>query len=297
MLDLSQLFTNRNRETAANWESFAGHREHLRRLIDDSVPAVGGRGIVLGAGNCNDLDLPWLQQRFAQTVLLDLDLQAMQAGIARQLGTTPTAGIEPGLWDVTGAFDLLNALGGSGTPSSAELAALERRLESTPPIPPESPAAGQQFDCVVSACLVSQLIDAIKRAVGESHPRFLPLVLAVRRQHVATLLSLATPGGSVLLVFDFVSSLTAPELASVPTTALGEYAAAQVGQHNFFTGLNPAMVLQAVRKAEPACGYARPPALTPPWRWDLGPRTYLVAAVTVALAKSDPVPRPANDLN
>lgn len=278
---LDQLFADRNRETQQNWSAFESHRQRLRQLLDGEAPSGADSLCVLGAGNLNDLDLPWLAGRFAEITLVDVDRPAMEAGAQRQLGSARPPGVMLVQCEVTGAFDLLGRLSQQASPASDEdIIALQQRLATRPAVE----ALGRKYDCVVSACLLSQLIDAVKKAVGEDHPQFVTLVQGLRHQHLATLLDLTAPQGVVLLVFDFVSSVTCPELDQIPEPQLGSYAAAQIARRNFFTGLNPAVVLQALQQQRPDSGFSGAPRLTSPWRWNLGPRTYLVAAAVARTA-------------
>ena len=48
------LHRDLNRETAANWAAFERHRQRMTALI---AQAPGDRCALLGAGNCNDIDL------------------------------------------------------------------------------------------------------------------------------------------------------------------------------------------------------------------------------------------------
>src|SRR3954464_4205546 len=71
-----------NRSTRGQWELYRSHRPHIERLI---VPSQrDGRACVLGAGNCNDLDLRWMSEVFGEVHLVDLDADAVAAGIERQ---------------------------------------------------------------------------------------------------------------------------------------------------------------------------------------------------------------------
>jgi len=228
----------------------------------------------------NDLDLAWLTSRFDRITLVDLDAEAMRDGLERQLGAAEVDGVNLIALDVTGTYDLLSRLlGKEGGPTTEDVRSIQERLSGCPAVD----ALGQ-FDCVVSTCLLSQLIDGVKHAVGEDHPQFLPLVQAVRRQHLATILGMTGRGGLSVLIFDFVSNMTCPDLDQISDTDLVAFAGVQIVRRNFFTGLNPAVVLDALRSFQPREGFLYPPLLVSPWRWNLGPRQYLVAAVLARLA-------------
>lgn len=90
----------RNRQTRAHWDQFDAHRTRVTQLLIDAANsasvATGSDGqslrnthtpatlCVLGAGNCNDLNLPRLSEVFEQVILIDIDGEAMQSGLDRQ---------------------------------------------------------------------------------------------------------------------------------------------------------------------------------------------------------------------
>src|ERR1700679_4278661 len=79
-------FTDRqarlNRATSTSGALFEQHR---RRIMDLALRAEGGVAAVLGAGNCNDVDLPVLASRFEQVHLVDLDAEALRGATLREL--------------------------------------------------------------------------------------------------------------------------------------------------------------------------------------------------------------------
>src|SRR2546421_10169450 len=73
-----------NRAHARNWDLYAGHRDRTARLLQ---AVQRGPGLcVLGAGNCDDLDLPLLARAFGEVHLVDLDGDALERGCARVTG-------------------------------------------------------------------------------------------------------------------------------------------------------------------------------------------------------------------
>src|SRR5215470_12658620 len=73
-----------NRQTRDAWKRCAAHRRKIHALISAAGCAEGSRLCVLGAGNCNDLDLRSLEQDFAKVYLVDLDREAIEVAIGRQ---------------------------------------------------------------------------------------------------------------------------------------------------------------------------------------------------------------------
>src|SRR4029077_10811702 len=71
-----------NVTTARAWGSFAAHRKRVTGLLQ--ARSAASRLCVLGAGNCNDLDVRELLASHAEIHLVDLDADALSRGIARQ---------------------------------------------------------------------------------------------------------------------------------------------------------------------------------------------------------------------
>jgi hypothetical protein len=106
---LVQTFAGRNAETRQQWAAFAGHRQQLTRIVQKHVAASAGSLCVLGAGNGTDLDLRWLNNRFQDVLLIDLDEEAMSGGVRAQLGEG-CQGIRCLARDVTNAYPILDDL-------------------------------------------------------------------------------------------------------------------------------------------------------------------------------------------
>src|ERR1700710_1512069 len=78
-----------NLTTRNQWQLYASHRAEIEKLI---VPESRGQRIcVLGAGNCNDLDLKWLSEVYGEVHLVDLDRRALLEAVKRQ-GVEPLRG-------------------------------------------------------------------------------------------------------------------------------------------------------------------------------------------------------------
>lgn len=266
-----------NRASQASWQAFAAHRDQVTSRLEAAAP---GSLCVLGAGNCNDIDLVRLSAHFRKITLVDIDAEAMQAGVAFQFQTAdePTRlrrqriVISP--CDLTGALDLCHEI--THAPSKETLARLRLALTQLPAI-----AQGEEtFDAVASTCLLSQLIGIFRHAVGESSPELRPLAELVRLQHLRTLAELTAPGGTALLFADFVSSETQPALLHAPAAALPAIMESVVQQHACFIGMNPAILRRLLDSPPLASHWAAPPQSSPPWVWNLGPRSYLVTAIT-----------------
>jgi hypothetical protein len=61
-----------NRESAGLWDGYAEHRQRTTDLVVGIRNGTkGGSLVVLGAGNCNDLDLPRLLTEFSHIHLVE----------------------------------------------------------------------------------------------------------------------------------------------------------------------------------------------------------------------------------
>jgi hypothetical protein len=226
----------------------------------------------LGAGNCNDLDLPELTRSFDEVHLLDLDAEALEFGVSNQGLSADTRVHLHGNVDVTGVYEALQAW--SQDQQSAALEACVSRAQTSP-----VPALNGPFDVVASVCLLTQITESIALTIGERHPRFPELMLAVRDRHLRLLAEMVGNGGHICLVTDVVSSLTYPPLPTVPEDRLAETLSQLIQQRNFFSGVNP-FVLQRYFASHPdVCRHLERVEVLSPWLWNFGPRVYAVCAI------------------
>lgn len=259
----------RNALTRDNWVPFTVHRRHIMRLL--TAECGPDRELcILGAGNCNDLELPALAAMYRRTLLIDLDQEALQQGLQRQLPASHPA-VATRRVEVTGALDELAARP-PGTVEADWLDAWCRRAAAAPkPIP-------ETFDVVASVCLISQLVDSLVQILGQAHPQFLAAVAAIRGRHLKLLRELTKPGGAFVLVSDFVSSLTVPELPRLSEQQIAQRLPHWIASGNFFTGLNPFVLLSLMRGDPGPEARGRSIGWEGVWRWDLGAREYAVVA-------------------
>ena len=269
---LSAEQVRRNASACDRWTAFAGHRTQIAARLLSSAPT--GKLCVLGAGNCNDLDLPALGRAFAELHLVDIDAAALARGVARQGAAAAGAVRLHGGVDITGCWESWADWACRRPPTEAEFAAALARALSAPP-----PELGGPFDVAASTCLASQLIEGVVLALGERHPRLMELILAVRTAHVRLLSRLLSPGGVGWLFVDFVSSQTLPELLAAAEPDWRELAPRLASQGNFFHGLNPFALLQLFQ-CDPLLGENTAGAeIAGFWRWNQTPKTYAVCAI------------------
>ena len=256
-----------NLRTAGAWPEYAGHRQRVTELVGGS--AQGLPLCVLGAGNCNDIDLTQLVPRFRQIVLVDIDAASTESAVARQPPAVRNVIEVRAPVDFSGLAELSQSRAASPA-TSADIANQVAKLITREP-----------FDLVVSTCVLSQIIDQVRTQFGEESERCLPLVQAVRELHLLLLLQLLRVGGRGVLISDMVSSDTAPNLAATEPQALPVLMARLVAAKNFFTGLNPFVIEGLIKQHPSLAPLVARTALHPPWLWQLGSsRSYLTFAMS-----------------
>jgi hypothetical protein len=191
------------------------------------------------------------------------------------------AGVEFAVCDLTGALEHCHEI--AVAPSREAFARLRAALAGLPAVD----SIRRQFDVVASTCVLSQLVDLVRHAAGPEHPQLPALAALVRAQHLRTLAELTAPGGTMLLLADFVSSDTLPELLTATHAALAGLKEKALAANNCFTGMDPDEIRMGLA---PFCR-GIPPRVPDLWRWNLGPRTYLVAAIAATRGDADAASR------
>ena len=276
MDDLSLEQQRRNRESVNGRDSYAPHRDIVTRLILDAVRDSDKTLTVLGAGNCNDLDLNRLAEAFTTIRLVDVDSASVEEGVIRQ-GHVP-CGSSFSIYeaDLSGIFSELAALLGTEI-SDGQLQKLAGLAGNSQPANLPEPAS-----VVISTGLITQLVEATIKAIGSTQVSTadssgVPLIQAVRQRHLRLLSELTQPGGTAILVTEVVSSDTAPEICHTPVASLPTVLSRCLAAGNFFTGLHPGILHAELTSEQFASGFESVQA-TPPWLWQFTARTYAVAA-------------------
>lgn len=271
-VNVRELQRQRNAESRENWDCFTSHRDKVTNLLSPAAPHPSARLCVLGAGNCNDLDLSQLLKSFARIELVDLDADAMRDGIERQGVPTDQLVRHEGL-DITGIAERISAWSPDDVRANDDVESCITEAKRT-----VIDLRGE-FQVTASVCLLSQLIQALTLTLGEDHPRFLELLMAVRQRHLRLMLDLTSPGGTLILISDVVSSFTCPQLLAASDQQLPQVVIQAIASRNFFHGVNP-FVLKSLFQTDPDLApLAKNVELGNPWLWDLGPRIYAVCAV------------------
>jgi hypothetical protein len=239
-----------NSAVANEWENYRTHREHVMRLVLEEADRNRGRLCVLGAGNCNDLDLTAVSSAFDESHLFDIDGAALDRAVER---CAPANRSRIKCHD---GVDL----------STTTL-----------------PSYHGFFDLVLSACLLSQLIDAAVVSVPRKDPSATREILVIRNAHLRLMLDLVVPGGTALLVSDLVSSDTAGQLhhVSEQSDTLVPLLLALIAARNFFTGTNPFSIRALLTSDSMLAPHVQNITLQLPWLWQLSKdRVYLVYALS-----------------
>lgn len=268
-----------NAGSRSQWEGFAGHRQRVTQLLEAGGRPGESRLCVLGAGNCNDLDLPALLKAHGTVYLVDVDQDALdQAAVRQGVADHPSLHRLGGI-DLTGMIDTLASWSATTTIGARELASLVE--EPMRRVVPNLPAP---FDLVASTCLLSPLVGNAFHTVGESHPQFMAIVQAIRAGHLRLMSRLTAPGGTSLLITDVVSSETLPALPTLPDTALPELLKEIVRVRNYFHGVNPEILWDLFDEDPILRVLVTEREALAPWRWKLHARLYLVWAIRFQVA-------------
>jgi hypothetical protein len=263
---------------------YASQRERVTELLlREKKP--GGRICLLGAGNCNDVELPALLAHYAEVHLVDLDRGALDAAIERQAPAVRGRLFAHGPVDLGGIFEALPELlrvgqeGGEGS-SFAKLllgaisAASVRLLTSLP----------GPFDVCASCCLSTQLGWALTQVVPFGHPRLDALRQAVLTVHLRTLAGLALMGseaGRAIWISDVSSSSLHPVEEALKAQRPGVLLSRLIEQGLVYPAGNPRLI-ERVLDTDPVLTDVQIVAQYEPWLWRTRQRTFLVTALALA---------------
>jgi hypothetical protein len=272
----------RNRQTR-DLLTYVSHREHTMRLLTAAAVSLQNASeksvSVLGAGNCLDLDLKKLSTQFHKINLLDLDPTAVAHGFGSQLpeNHSETASARDAV-NAIAPVDLATPLANLTREDFADAARVDQ-ICSALAAPFESVLVSPA-DVVASTCLLSQMIDGLSQLTSQNTPSFVPLLQGLRQGHFRRMLQLLKPRGQGIFISDLVSSDSTPVLKEVSDNQLPQLLAQCLSSGNFFSGLNPGIVLQELQSCSGISDQCSDVQIHPPWRWHMGPRVYAVYAVT-----------------
>lgn len=297
-----------NQTTRSDWAAFDGHRRRVTDLLAESVTG-NGRLCILGAGNCNDIDLTRLGRIYEEIVLVDLDRDALVNGSLSQPLDVADRVKCLGDIDASGCLTRTATWSTDTQLQEADLVALATgaNVREWPTVP--------HFDVVASTCLLSQLIGSLDHSLTSRHPQFIEAAQSIRAGHFRTIASLLRPGGHMVFVSDVVSSETCPELLANPDAhqdhanapkvhdpaawlvsvinrqrsnsgleSISDPDTHRIVAHaikngNFFTGLNPVVVHKLLKSDPEISPLFDDITFVPPWTWQCGRRSYAVYAI------------------
>jgi hypothetical protein len=260
-----------NQATQARWDSFSEHRVRVTAL---ALEPPGQTLAVLGAGNCNDLELAALAARFREIHLVDLDEEAVHRARDRQPEQVRARLVIHAPVDLSGAFERLAAFRSKpatlAEQASLPGAAVQRILQ----------AVLGPFDVVLSACMLSQLMHSCYIALGLRHPQLHRMATSLAVAHLRSLAAMTAPGGTALLVTDTISSETyaLEELWGdrPPLQLLEEIDRAD----RVLTGTGPSFLRKILRDDPEVGPLVTAPRLVEPWLWRFTDEmTFLVYAL------------------
>ena len=264
-----------NRNSHRHLGRYSEHRRRLTELVLTRCAAgSGGRLCVLGAGNCQDLELEQLAAHFGELHLVDLDPEALLNARARQSAATRErltlhAGIE--LSQMLDQMDLYRSLRVAPEaiaehPSSAALAVAQK--------------LGTGFDCVLSACVLSQMQHALLTELGDSHRLFPALSYTLTLTHLRTLAALTRPGGHAILATDAATEQMAPLARLGSDVDWLDLLRSLAVSGDLFTSLNPLLLSQMLLDDPVLAKDVNVRPITDAWLWQNSEqRLYLVYAL------------------
>ena len=265
------LHRSSNRSTRGRRSIYSPHRRRVMALIQPHL-SLSRDIVILGAGNSNDIDLPLLLGSCASVELVDLDSEALEAGVHEWGCRRHPALTLRGDVDVTGGLEDSHAPGRH--PLSA--AALTRTFSQ------EVVLDLDQRDVVLSTGLLSQVLLTALELVDEGDPDVGSLIHALISGHISSVVRLVRPGGWGIITIELVSSETLREIASPIRSQLNlqSLASRAIFARNHFRGLDPQSVLDCVRSLTAISGRLEAMRLIEPWLWQMTPtRSYLVYAL------------------
>ncbi len=296
--DLMQTHIERNRETECLSEAYKGHRDRIMQLVASTAADLTGDDgqksssiVLLGGGNCLDVDLPAVLDLFESVHLVDLDETAVRSAVNEHSDQADRFQVHAPA-DI--AEPLLSLTSRDFRPEEENREHCIRVLQA---LSSENGIAEvPEADVVVSLCVLSQMISSLSTLIGEDHPTFVNALKALRVGHLRRMLSLLRPGGVAIFVSDIVSSDTAEQLKTATTEQMPELVKTLVAEKNFFSGTNPSVVLSELNVLSRLATGPDTVHSIDPWRWDMGERAFAVYAFRIQKKMPQPpVSEPAVD--
>jgi len=254
----------RNASTRGRFAYYAHHRAQQMALAQG---LRGERIAVLGAGNCNDVELPALAEAFREVHLFDIDAEALDSAFERQNSDVQRV-CQLHAHDLTGVASFLEDWQARAPePLAAQVAAWSKLSAVL--------SEAGQFDAVLSTCMLSLVAINLRDFSGLA-PALNSALLAAIAGHIMLAGALTKSGGTVLVTSDCITSrypIHQEAEARGPLNAIFHLAA----QGAAFPGTDPELI--AALLATPDFSQ---PQFKNAWIWDLSEQSYLVYAVQAA---------------
>ena len=215
---------------------------------------------LLGAGSCHDVDLGRLGASYRTLYLVDLDRDAIGYGLQQQSFEATDQLRIGGPYDVTGWFQ-------EDCSTAMICDALCQNHRRTC----DSLRRPSSRRCAFSVIDQSRSCNALSAVNGgclwEGHR-------GARSAFGAIVVRL---GGVGVLVADFVSTSTCPELLKMAAPHVSDAAANRIARGNHFTALNPSLLAHDMRRNKWGSVVSDRVVLVKPWKWAISDnRAYAV---------------------
>lgn len=169
-VDAKNLFQYRNMNKDELWNNWKEHRSRICKMIEYNIflkENVTNKSIaILGAGQCNDIDLNFLLKYAENITLFDIDVDACQVGIERQnLSNNPNIKIHKA-FDFIGLDHKFYDEYYSQLKENCSISVLKRIIiEAADSI--KKPEINEKFDVVISMATHSQLINGFSYPIRD----------------------------------------------------------------------------------------------------------------------------------
>jgi hypothetical protein len=263
-----------NRSGVQLYDSFATHRARMTRLVHGVSP--GGRLCVLGAGNCNDLDLAALAGDYREIHLVDFDPESLERAYEGQSPAVRARLFRHAPVDLSGLVDRIERWSGFEVTARELMEHAEATSEAV------ARAVGAPFDVVLSACVLTQMHLLAVNVMTDRHPLFDAVRHTLSLTHLRTLLRLQAPGGRAFLATDVSSDRIAPFGPLSDSSDLRLLLDELLQKGHVFYAANP-VLLKTIAEDDPKLNQARLSGPVDVWPWQNGPSAvFLVYALELA---------------
>ncbi|MEM9720507.1 MAG: hypothetical protein AAGA10_14700 [Bacteroidota bacterium] len=272
-MDLISLKERSNNfQTRTSWNLYASHRKEVMELISAHQKTPNDTLCLLGAGNCNDVDLPSLLSSFSGVELFDLDKEAIEFALEnQQVQGKPGIALHTGI-DFSGIIPQLERWQIQAPSLKEKRTCLDLMSRNNWTLPYR-----ERYDLVVSCCMISQMLHAISRTQLSNRDQ-MHLADWVRLYHLSHLIQLLTPSGTAILLSDVASTERVKESTNSSQLPNSEVLRTLVKEEKFFNGLNP---FQMLREAQTHFSNQVYSSLSSPWIWQFSPQKYFLTYAIV----------------